>query len=506
VAVFVCGAAGCGADDAHESSVTAAVTGDQAAHFTLPTEAQCQPDSSGIEIGTSVAIVPAASVDATRSTPYLLATSCGGDQPTGNQIHYVDPTAPDWVRTIDTPTSGATLDWGSLAYRADRGDLLGCTDNTDDSHDIYSIDIATGATTFLFAGPAGSWRCQGVAWDAAAAQINVHVFTSDVTYVYSETGTVLRTYPNPLDCPVSGLAVSGDILYESCDGAIMTYEVQKSLGSVITRFNSGDQRAEDVECDDETFESQCKNVLWTKEAYNNEVFAFEIPYGSCNAGGLPQAPKFHPGTDQVIVGSCSSANLAYTQPTLAVGSCVPGLEIACTPIPSNSFGVHTVTCTATVPYGSYAAEPVSFNVTVLQPLDMRIQAPLSGDSTPAAPDGSVDNLVKAGSTVPVNVRLYACGADVTTTAPVTVKLGVTYKASSSDAPNSDVTLDYSGVGDTSGLMSLVGAQYHYNLSTKRYQVTGAAGNAAYYAVAMSTVYNQYPGIIVGSDSVRLETH
>jgi len=36
-------------------------------------------------------------------------------------------------------------------------------------------------------------------------------------------------------------------------------------------------------------------------------------------------------------------------------------------------------------------------------------------------------------------------------------------------------------------------------------LTGGFGNAAYYAVAMSVAYNLTPTVIVGTDSVRLET-
>lgn len=593
VVLVLLGTGGCESDEPDEGSVTAAIVGDPVATLALPEAARCpdvDPGFPGFHVGTSVAIVPAEAVDPTVTSPFLLATSCFTSGPARDAIYLSDPSTnpATLVSTLVTTGAGDHRGWGSLAYRADRGDLLGCTNGVDEfdpHHDVYRIDLATGAATFMFHGPSGEVICDGVAWDATTWEIQVRTDVSSTTYVYSETGTLLNSYAIPAGCPGSGIAVSGDVVFQACDGSVHVYELLKhSPTTVITDFPSGTQRSEDLECDPLTFASAGKHVIWTKEAYLDEVFAFQIPSGTCNYGGLrfgaPRGgacesaaqcsagrcvdgvccdlmsdscggeciacnlpgsvgtcapadgaacddgnacttvdsclatacvggpdqtpPVLGPGTDQIVVGTCATGDLAFTIPTLAATSCDAGTTIACTPVPADSLGVRTVTCTATDPSGNVSA-PVSFTVTVLQPLELGIQPPLTGDATPAAPDGSVDNLVKKGSTVPVNVKLFACGADVTATAAVTVRLGVTYKVNATDPPNSDVVLDFNGVGDSSGVMTLTGGQYHYNLSTKSYQVTGAPGNSAYYVVAMTAAYNLAPGVIVGADSIRLET-
>lgn len=96
-----------------------------------------------------------------------------------------------------------------------------------------------------------------------------------------------------------------------------------------------------------------------------------------------------------------------------------GTTVTSTALSGSSYGVHTVTCTAKDASGNVSAA-VTFKVTVLQPLTVRIQPPLSGDND------TVDKIVKDGTTVPTKVQLYACGANLTTTASVVAKVAVPY--------------------------------------------------------------------------------
>jgi hypothetical protein len=225
-----------------------------------------------------------------------------------------------------------------------------------------------------------------------------------------------------------------------------------------------------------------------------------------------QAPTLNPGTNQVIVGRCSSAPIIFAEPSLANSSCETGTTVSCswvsgtghgtcartglgTSLPGNSYGPHTVTCTATDTSGNVSPS-VSFTVTVLEPLTVAVQPPLYGDND------SIDNVVKDGSTVPTKVKLYKCGADVTSQAPVIVKLGVTYQLSGgSSVTKSAVTS--SGPSDTGGVMTLEGAYYHYNLSTKGDSVTVAG--PAFYQVNITAAYTAYPGVVVGSDAIQIDT-
>jgi hypothetical protein len=208
-----------------------------------------------------------------------------------------------------------------------------------------------------------------------------------------------------------------------------------------------------------------------------------------------QAPVLAAATDQVVVGTCSAAPLAFTTPALANGTCEAGTTVTCTSIPGNSYGPRPVTCTARDASGNVSAA-VSFTVTVLQPLTVLIQPPLAGDGN------TVDNIVKAGSTVPNKVQLYACGVNVTTTAAVVAKLAVAYTPTGA-APVTSTVPTFNGKADSNGVMVLDGANYRYNLDTKGYSTTGVG--PAFYQETITVAYKSAPNVIVGSDAIEVDT-
>jgi hypothetical protein len=55
----------------------------------------------------------------------------------------------------------------------------------------------------------------------------------------------------------------------------------ESSQTLITSFRTGDERTADIECDPLTFSSSGPEVIWSKSAYLDEVFAFAIPAGTC---------------------------------------------------------------------------------------------------------------------------------------------------------------------------------------------------------------------------------
>lgn len=270
-----------------------AATGDLLKTVDLPAAAQC---ASGI--GTSVALVPGPMLNLNQY-PVLLMTSCfaatdGGPQ--ANQLYVVDPatTPATLVRTISTsptPPRG----WGSLALRGDKGDLIGCGNDTTGTHAIYRIDIspfngtADGTATFLFNGQSGSDICDGVAWDTGDNTIFQSPDVSATIYHYDLAGTLLGSFPSPPGCSNSGLAVGGASLFASCDGTLLVYQLNKSSGGVFTSFSYSGTRTEDLECDPQSFPGS--DAMWSKDAYTNQLFAFEIPSGTCGfAGGPPVVP------------------------------------------------------------------------------------------------------------------------------------------------------------------------------------------------------------------------
>jgi hypothetical protein len=287
--------AGCRPDSTVDVVVVNLVGDQVGPPLDLPAGAHC-PNVSAAEgpIGTSVAIVPASAIDETLTVPFLLATSCETEAASRFEIYYTNPNTspPTLVKTITVTGMTSDLGIGSLSLRGNRSDLLACTSNVDKHHDIYKIDIQTGAATFMFPTPqtTGLRFCDGSSWDAENDLIYVSPDVSPTTYVYNEAGMLIRSFSVPSDCPGSGLAVSGEHVYQACDGAVLVYQLDKATDAPIIKFVSGDQRTEDLECDPFTFASANKDVIWTKEAFEDKVFAFEIPHGTCNIAGVPTPP------------------------------------------------------------------------------------------------------------------------------------------------------------------------------------------------------------------------
>jgi hypothetical protein len=216
---------------------------------------------------------------------------------------------------------------------------------------------------------------------------------------------------------------------------------------------------------------------------------------TCAPSADQMPPALGAGTDQVIVGTCSTAALVISAPPLANGMCEGGTSVTCTPIPGNSYGTRPVTCTARDAAGN-ASAPVTFNVTVLQPLTVRIQPPLSGDNN------TVANIVKAGSTVPNKIQLFACATNVTTTAAVVAKLDVAYAPTGGSSVTSTVATS-NGKADKDGIMILDGSNYRYNLDTKGFSTT--ATGPGFYQETITVAYKTAPNVVVGSDAIQVET-
>jgi hypothetical protein len=276
-------------------SPASASTGDLLQTVNIPAAAQCP---SGI--GTSVTLVPGAMVNR-QQYPILLVTSCWSETGSGvNQLFFLDPaTSPATLVTTITTSPTPPQGWGSLALRGDKGDLLGCGNSGDGTHAIYRIDVSPfngitdGTATFLFNGTAGEDICDGVTWDTGDDTIFQSPDISSTIYHYSSTGTLLGSFAPPSGCPNSGLAVGGASLFASCNGVLTIHQLNKSTGAVFTTFPTGGQRTEDLECDPVSFTT---DAMWSKDAFTNQIFAFEIPSGTCGfAGGPPVVPAACPG-------------------------------------------------------------------------------------------------------------------------------------------------------------------------------------------------------------------
>ena len=284
------------------SHPAAAATGDNIGVVNVPPEARCS-------VGTSVTLVPGSMVGQ-YDIPILLVTSCwadGGND--GSAIYFFDP-RPDQadpntgeapliktLQTINAPAGG----WGSLALRGDKGDLLGCGNSSDGIHPIYAIDISpfndiadgTAAFSFNANGNTGFFACDGVSWDTSDNTVFQSPDINDTIFHYSESGDLLGSFPAPAGCPNSGIAVGGASLFAACNGVLTIHQLDKTDGSVVRSFAYPGSRTEDLECDPISFAGQDVDVIWSKDAYDNQLFAFEIPKGTCGiagGGGGPNLP------------------------------------------------------------------------------------------------------------------------------------------------------------------------------------------------------------------------
>jgi hypothetical protein len=292
VALYMSASYASSAPSASSASSASAATGDLLKTVHIPAAAQC---SSGL--GTSVTIVPGSMINMTQ--PILLVTSCF-QLPQGDKLYFLDPaTDPATLVKTITTTGVPPEGWGSLSLRGDKGDLIGCGNDPGGTHTIKAIDISPfnatpdGTSTTLFDAASGFDICDGVTWDTADNTIFQSPDVSRTIYHFSATGGALGTIPSPGDCPNSGLAVGGASLFAACNGHLKIYQLNKSTGAVFTSFGYTGSRTEDLECDPASFAP--KDAMWSKDAFDNEVFAFEIPSGTCGfAGGPPVVPAACP--------------------------------------------------------------------------------------------------------------------------------------------------------------------------------------------------------------------
>jgi hypothetical protein len=105
---------------------------------------------------------------------------------------------------------------------------------------------------------------------------------------YKTDGTLIAgptPIPNTPGCGNSGIAAGTDVLYLGFNGCNVVQKYNKTDLSFIASFALETGRTEDLECDDVTFASQGVDAIWTKDAFNPEVVAFEVPAGTCPVGG-----------------------------------------------------------------------------------------------------------------------------------------------------------------------------------------------------------------------------
>lgn len=206
-----------------------------------------------------------------------LILSCWGSA----SLDFVNPTTGAFVKS-QTPTGGS--DFGAMAFDRVTNHLWIC--NTDD--EVGIVDLAANTYTKAF----DSDGCvDGLAYDGSDNTIWSSADVASTVQHYQANGTKIMDFPVSIGgSGNSGLAVGGTTLYLGNDGGAEIWQADKSFTSqtvFIDSTKTGGRRVEDLECDNVTFNGAGKAVIWSQDAYDNILNAYEIPNNACVFGGSP---------------------------------------------------------------------------------------------------------------------------------------------------------------------------------------------------------------------------
>jgi len=173
----------------------------------------------------------------------------------------------------------------TVAYDASRDLLWAATSSSGGVRDIYQIDKNTGVAVFQFSVIAsGASLTDGLAYDGQDDSLWITGDVSTVISHYKTDGTVIAIdIAVPGTGQISGVAAGVNVLYLGHNGQTIITKHLKSDLSLLATFNIGNARTEDLECDPDTFPGI--DVIWSKDAFSNNIEAFEVADGTCPLGG-----------------------------------------------------------------------------------------------------------------------------------------------------------------------------------------------------------------------------
>ena len=175
----------------------------------------------------------------------------------------------------------------TISYDSSRGLFWAATPDKGGSvRGIYQITSA-GSATFMYNVVAdGALLTDGLAYDGEDDSLWISGDVSNNIYHYDTDGTLIAgpiPIPNLPGCGNSGIASGIGVLYLGFNGCNVAQKHNKADLSFVEQYNLGTGRTEDMECDNLTFPGV--DAIWTKDAYDAEMFAFEVPDGTCPVGG-----------------------------------------------------------------------------------------------------------------------------------------------------------------------------------------------------------------------------
>jgi hypothetical protein len=209
-----------------------------------------------------------------------LLISCYSD----NTITAVSPL--NGAQVLKYTVTGAS-NLGALAWDSGRNVIWACSSFSG----VGTINPVTHVFTSKFSTP-GCF--DGLAYDGADDSVWTSPdATGSITHT-SAGGTFINT--KSVSIPNSGIAVGGSLLFLADNGNSNIWTSPKDL-SALTKFASFPRRLEDMECDNISFAAQGKGAMWSIDAYDNILNAWEIPAGSCSfGGGITPTPTPSPTT------------------------------------------------------------------------------------------------------------------------------------------------------------------------------------------------------------------
>lgn len=265
--------------------------GDIVAHVNVPVVS-----SSGVGIGIAVDCGDPVTLYYTNSyDPNLYRMDKDGNS-SGSPIPLTDA------------NTGDPISFGAISWDRGREKIWAGSDSITEPNDpndpntyrvkVYLVDPATGVATYIFT-VVTSWIgfTDGIAFDGSdnsvwiSDDISNWVEHWDVSAVDANgsgaptyIGTIYPTDANGdnIDA-ISGVAVGkGDILYLGRNGLGKITRIHKD-GTFESEFATVGGRDEDLECDVISFAPL--EVLWSKDAYDDSLYAIEVESGTCECGG-----------------------------------------------------------------------------------------------------------------------------------------------------------------------------------------------------------------------------
>ncbi len=179
-------------------------------------------------------------------------------------------------------TISGTSDLRALAWDGLRNRLWACQGDSF----VVLINVGTGSVDLSVPGFPVVGCTDGLAYDGSDDTLWASPDANPFDYHYTTTGLLLGSFSNSGligSCGNSGIAVGGPNLYLANNGCSQIYTVNKAF-TTSTLFATFPARLEDLECDGSTFSP--KGAIWSIDAYDRTLNAWEIQSGLCTFGGI----------------------------------------------------------------------------------------------------------------------------------------------------------------------------------------------------------------------------